>query len=442
MVRAENTQGTQEETWVELPPRNRDGTAERDEDPFVAADTAPHHNQQSPPHIHRPVPRRNFSILSQTSESLDQFPPSSPPSTSHIPNTRSSDFLAQLTARLQPLKSGRNDGASENGSAGGLQDRSKSFLNMKSTLFGIFDEAGTSIPGESTLDTPLDLGALTPSLGAAYDNGPGSPDGGVTLNQAKRRPHNALQRQHSGVARGPKSQKNSVGRLTNVVFKLVLLFLFGAAYGITVSHLHDRKELAAVNVGGVDFKSWTYWTAWGLAGVVLGTLLPYVDLISSQAQEERRSQASTPKESEPSTGEQWNEIVRSIGAFVGIAFAIRRLPWESTLQLIITLALVNPALWYILDRTRNGVLFSLTSTSLITSFIFLANPDILPSPEPLVAVNATQLASAVTGRSDPKQRFAGVISYDNVATATWVGSVIFCSCICFGGIGRRLAVFG
>jgi hypothetical protein len=37
--------------------------------------------------------------------------------------------------------------------------------------------------------------------------------------------------------------------------------------------------------------------------------------------------------------------------------------------------------------------------------------------------------------------FVGVVSYENLAVVTWVGSVLFCSCVCFGSIGRRLAVW-
>lgn len=36
--------------------------------------------------------------------------------------------------------------------------------------------------------------------------------------------------------------------------------------------------------------------------------------------------------------------------------------------------------------------------------------------------------------------FFGMISYEELAVVTWVGSVLFCSCVCFGSIGRRLAV--
>jgi hypothetical protein len=117
------------------------------------------------------------------------------------------------------------------------------------------------------------------------------------------------------------------------------------------------------------------------------------------------------------------------------------------LQLTLTLALVNPALWYILDRSKPGLSCSLIVTSILTSFIFLSNPEVLPSPSLPATTNATQLPansngfvaqSASNGMKD--ELFAGVVSYDNLAVVTWVGSVLFCSCVCFGSIGRRLAV--
>jgi hypothetical protein len=55
-------------------------------------------------------------------------------------------------------------------------------------------------------------------------------------------------------------------------------------------------------------------------------------------------------------------------------------------------------------------------------------------------MNSTHASSARAHQQQQEELFAGMVSYDNLATATWVGSVIFCSCICFGGIGRRLAV--
>jgi hypothetical protein len=119
----------------------------------------------------------------------------------------------------------------------------------------------------------------------------------------------------------------------------------------------------------------------------------------------------------------------------------RRLPWQSTLQLTLTLALVNPALWYILDRSKPGLSCSLIVTSILTSFIFLSDPDVLPSPSLPAMNNATQTpASNSAPESFKGELFAGIVSYDNLAVVTWVGSVLFCSCVCFGSIGRRLAV--
>lgn len=323
-----------------------------------------------------------------------------------------------------------------------------------STLYGIYDDVGTSTAGDRSLaDTPWGAGAETPSrhysIDSAYssgangfENGMGSPDGGLNMTGRARRGNSGAQKPRPISRRPSRPQRHGAWKVAVIVGKLSALFLFGVVYGITVSHLHDTKELAAVKVGGVNRESWLYIASWGLAGVVLGGLLPYVDLVCHDEIEDGHPQSTdADKDSGTTLGEQWNEIIRSVGAFVGIAFAIRRLPWQSSLQLTFTLALVNPALWYILDRSKLGFSFSLITTSIITSLILFSNPDVLPSPALLATANATHApASARPGASYHEELFAGVISYDTLATVTWVGSVIFCSCVCFGGIGRRLAI--
>jgi hypothetical protein len=312
-----------------------------------------------------------------------------------------------------------------------------------STLYGIYDEVSSSTT--SVADTPWGAGAETPArrsvdYGTGAFGGMGSPDGGLAIKELARRGTVEGQYRSPRLKAGQSRHRHGVGKFMVIFGKLASLFLLGAVYGIIVSHLHDSRELAAVHVGGVNSKSWLYLTGWGLAGLVLGSLLPYVDLMSSSPQSDDVQTAAEEKEPETSLGEQWNDVVRSVGAFIGIAFAIRRLPWQSTLQLTLTLALVNPALWYILDRSRNGLSFSLITTSILTSCIFLSNPDVLPSPALPATTNATHSSSSATAHRQD-ELFAGMVSYDNLATATWVGSVIFCSCICFGGIGRRLAVY-
>lgn len=314
--------------------------------------------------------------------------------------------------------------------------QNKSFLNLtSSTLFGIYDDVGTS-----TAETPWGTGAETPAhsgMGvSAWETGMGSPDGGITMKNHARKGtgHGIQDRRKSQIPRRPQS---TFWKYTIMLGKLSALFSFGVVYGLIISHLHDTRQLAAVRVGGVDRRSWIYSASWGLFGVALGSLLPYVDLVwDGQKVEKEIEKNDSP------ISEQINDVVRSVCAFVGIAFAIRRLPWQSTLQLTITLALVNPALWYILDRSKPGLSFALGITSILTSFIFLSNPDALPSPSLPATTNTTHSRNTMSNasRSQGQDLFAGMISYDNLAVVTWVGSVLFCSCVCFGSIGRRLAV--
>jgi hypothetical protein len=350
----------------------------------------------------------------------------------------------------------------------GLPPRNKSFLNMTtSTLFGIYDDVTSS--AASMAETPWGTGAETPAHTAmghfAYDSGMGSPDAGISMKtQARRRTQNGKVEGKRKV-QSPKRPRNGAAKHAILGLKLAALFLFGVAYGLIVSHLHDTRQLSVVRFEGMDRENWIYLASWGFFGVALGSLLPYVDVAwSGHPPESEVEQEESESDGQSPVSEQINDVVRSVAAFVGIAFAIvsrviitfssnhanilqRRLPWQSTLQLTLTLALVNPALWYILDRSKPGLSCSLIVTSVLTSFIFLSNPDVLPSPSLPSTTNATQLpasSSSLPSKLAPAvmkdELFAGVVSYDNLAVVTWVGSVLFCSCVCFGSIGRRLAV--
>ena len=115
------------------------------------------------------------------------------------------------------------------------------------------------------------------------------------------------------------------------------------AYGLIVAHLHNEQYLAPVKVEGIESNSWIYVISWGFAGVGLGSLLPWVDIIwedmlgndhhdheqENVSTEKRRKIGTIIEEEEvPSSrgdnglGTDWNRIVRSIGAFIGVAFAI------------------------------------------------------------------------------------------------------------------------
>ena len=131
--------------------------------------------------------------------------------------------------------------------------------------------------------------------------------------------------------------------MSRISMRTVLLFLFGMAYGILISHLHDRQELAPVQVSGIPRQSWVYLIGWGGVAVVLGGLTPWVDYYWEDVLGIEKD--VFPSDSKKDTGEDekeeagaarsglgadWNPVVRSIGAFIGIAFALRRLPWQST----------------------------------------------------------------------------------------------------------------
>jgi hypothetical protein len=302
-------------------------------------------------HIYRPIPRRNFSSnsYSQSEDSPSDWPQQPQPSSPPLPAlsesyNRSSDFLTQLHARLLRTPNARNSSGNlyENGNAtdGAPPMRNKSFHNLtSSTLFGIYDDVESSTAERSTAETPWGTGAETPArwsidsgMGiSGWENGMGSPDAGLTMKGLARKGTKDAQQQYRSPSRfRSASQPWGVRKYAMVTVKLSALFLFGVVYGVIVSHLHDTRELAAVRVGGIGRESWIYLASWGLAGTVLGSLLPYVDLVWDAQDEEGRGQESRPQtESERTLWEQWNEVVRSVGAFVGIAFAIVSAPPNS-----------------------------------------------------------------------------------------------------------------
>ena len=113
----------------------------------------------------------------------------------------------------------------------------------------------------------------------------------------------------------------------------------------------------------------------------------------------------------------------------------RKLPWTSTLQLSLTLALSNPAIWYLLDRTSTGFLLSTVTSISGTVLCLVVNPGLIPAPgrSARLAVNATRDLGI-----DQNGKIAGLLSHESVGIATWIASVLFVSSICFGNIGRRL----
>ncbi|KAI9818127.1 MAG: hypothetical protein M1827_000752 [Pycnora praestabilis] len=366
--------------------------------------------------IVRPTPRRPFDLSTKSS------PASSAPGTP--PEDSEPNFLEQ-------------------------RNRTRSLLNLASSaLYGIYSPTGYDA-GRSGIATPWGTGSQTPNGTRSVQFDGTSP---VVANWDTKRLYNEAPQHHA-----PQTS------FTSLVLRTMLLFTFGVAYGLVVNHLHDHRGLAPIRVDGIHRDSWSYLALWGAVGATLGSLLPYVDFLWNDENEDeeddyfntqtrrgslaqrRGSLAVTspieegaPSGPYPGTGfgAEWNPVVRSIGAFVGIAFAIRKLPWQSTLQASLTLSLVNPVLWYLVDRSRAGFILStivgLTGTALLLGI----NPDMVPAPtnvhNPALVRNVSQSIDGLgTGY---------FITNESVGVSTWIASVLFCSCVCFGNIGRKLAL--
>ncbi|EZF28645.1 hypothetical protein H109_04402 [Trichophyton interdigitale MR816] len=320
--------------------------------------------------------------------------------------------------------------------------RTKSDINLtSSTLLGIYSPTAfdggredRDIPGT----TPWGTGAQTPNLRGSgiFENGNGGKaSGNGALNrfseeQRKKKLHKQEQdRQRQNEVR--RRQRGLVrGYLLPALQQSGLLFLFGVTFGVIIMHLHDSPQMAAllplhipVRVEIINFglEWWHYLVFWGVAGVALGNLLPWFDLMWEDFMGENPVKGSSEA--------GWNPMVRSIGAFVGVAFAIRKLPWQSSTQVCLTLALVNPFLWYLIDRSKSGFVLS-TAIGLTGMMALLEmNPDIIFSP-----------SNAADAVDETVFGIAGLtLSQSQLAVGTWIASVLFCSCVCFGNIGRKLA---
>jgi len=104
------------------------------------------------------------------------------------------------------------------------------------------------------------------------------------------------------------------------------------------------------------------------------------------------------------------------------------------------LALVNPCLWYLIDRSRAGFWLSSAVGVAGAAVLLGTNPGIVPAPAPAGYVNRGGNSTMTATATTTEGLMGGLFSYESVGVATWIASVLFCSSVCFGNIGRRLAV--
>ncbi|OAL33876.1 hypothetical protein AYO20_06887 [Fonsecaea nubica] len=338
------------------------------------------------PQVYRPIPRRAFELTPASTDS------SHPPSPAEATNP---ELLLTQKPDLPP-------------------SRTRSILNLtSSTLLGIYSPL-TSEGNRDETSTPWGTGAQTPSKRPSIDDYTYESAGGpVTWNGEATKPRLKVKR------------KGFRGYLVPLFLQTSLLFGCGIGYGTLITHLHKTQQITPVPVPDIDRSSLYYQVSWGIFGILLGNALPLVDsfwerFVSSESKSSK-STALEPEAANSSTstdsglGPLWYSTVRSMGAFVGIAFAVRRIPWQSTLQVALTLALANPVLWYIIDRSLPGFAFSAAVSTIGTLVMLVVDPDFVPVP----AIHQPMAS-------------------EKFGVYTWLASILFCTSLCFGAIGRRL----
>ncbi|OKL64641.1 hypothetical protein UA08_00170 [Talaromyces atroroseus] len=356
------------------------------------------------PRILRPTPRRPFEL-----PSADSSQPSTPAGEPQGNDGIEVDLL-----------DAKNDLAAK---------RSGSLLNLtSSTLLGIFqptafeDTRQDDSPWDTQLHTPIDqrndpllVAQLQQSLAAGAR--PANGNVGTSTTTA---------------AAATRKQMHRTGSAFYfpLVMKISLLFACGVAYGTIIAHLHENNWITPVKLEYID-NSYRYLVGWGIAGVGFAFVLPWLDNFGGNGTASVSTSVLEKKQNDSSRVSRWTLAVRSIGAFVGIGFAMRRVPWESTTQESLTLALVNPFLWYLIDRTKTGFWLSTVVALTGMSITLALHPEVIPS-------------SSSTGWGLRNWRLEydveGGLTQDASAVAVWLASVFYSACVCFGNIGRQLTL--
>lgn len=274
------------------------------------------------PLLVRPVPRRPFTLTRQSATPTDDDPPTQE-SSSTLPNGAASSpagLSSHLTAALAAWDKG---GSSEQPSPS--ISRAASVMNLTtSTLYGIYSPtAGTALGGRDPNDnddSPWGMGAQTPIRRPDVDE--------PTFELMRERSHLTRRRSSYKGAEMPRVPPPHVSTLQTGL-RTALLFVLGLGYGALVTRLHDHEKGADTPALIEPGFSAAYLGAWGVAGVVLGSLLPWFDGVWEAkfgASDEDEDVVVIDGENTPSkaldTGMDWVLVMRAIGAFVGIVFAI------------------------------------------------------------------------------------------------------------------------
>lgn len=277
------------------------------------------------------------------------------------------------TPANEPSTAGNGNEQSQSDSKPFPPSRTRSILNLtSSTLFGIYSP-GSTYDGDTSdrgrdsefgtgSNTPWGTGAMTPMI-PSTPNAWGNTSGARGFPSHEDKLGFTRSRTGTNASTSPaigerplmrRSPTSGSGRPQTMLATIVigairttLLFALGMAYGVLVRRLHDVPtiQLAPVTAENSWDGTWAYLICWSVAGVVLGNALPWMDVLweeltrgsgvgrreADAAEKKKRAERSVSAGeggARPRTGgdsglgADWNPAVRSIGAFIGIAFAI------------------------------------------------------------------------------------------------------------------------
>ncbi|KXX79830.1 Insulin-induced gene 2 protein [Madurella mycetomatis] len=432
------------------------------------------------PEILRPIPRRPFKLNFSSPTPPDDSDDNDTTAAARrpTPNISVSDLrFLDPSYRPSPSASPHPSLGTRDRDRDTPLSRAASFLNLtSSTLFGIY---APSPRGEEQEQEQL------------QEDGPGffGDTGGANTPRTPARPAGLDEETYVLMRKRSRSRSHvSCSSLLSpqstvlaLVLRAVLLFVLGVGYGVLVTRF-PRRGGQQQQQQQVAVYEWWYLGFWGVAGVVLGGLLPWFDKVwerrvaavaatggvdAGAGLKGKRNRAEGGGDGEidvdaipaataataPAQAEtDWALVIRGIGAFVGIVFAIRKLPWASTMQVSLTLALTNPFLWYLIDRSKPGFLLSAAVglAGSLASLVMGVNTDMM-MPAPAATSVPSGSPGAGSGSLLPNMTAAvssghgantmgGLASQETVEASIWMLSVLFCSCVCFGNIGRRLAL--
>lgn len=302
-------------------------------------------DHDGPPML-RPIPRRPFNVNFTAPQTEELSPPPSPHPRS-TPAMLNLDFLNSklLNARLHSVV--RGDDSYATGSGSGTISRAQSVKNLtSSTLFGIYSPSTTGFATQDEPSTPwvLESPMAPPSaedLTYALQNNPA---------------HIHMERRRSS-AHPPPPLRKPLSRPVmafHLALRATLLFGLGILYGALVARFQDRRKYATFGMEDAMAQrpfattyDVRYMAFWGVSGVVLGGLLPLFDGVwedmcgrDSAVEDDDLLDQTRDGEEGTTSSTDWALVVRGIGAFIGIVYAIVRLtpiktpPVFASLQMI------------------------------------------------------------------------------------------------------------